>query len=67
LTELVTSAAVCHVSPWLDLNSAIGPVYSGKTLRGEDWVHVAVAGTIWVLLPFALGLARLLRREVKSN
>lgn len=53
-------------APWLDLNTAIAPVYEGNTLRGDDWTHVAVAGTIWLLLPFAFGLVRLLRREVKS-
>jgi hypothetical protein len=31
-----------------------------------DWAHIAVSGTIWVLLPLALGLLRLLHREVKS-
>jgi ABC-type transport system involved in multi-copper enzyme maturation permease subunit len=55
------------LAPWLDFNSAIGPVYSGETLRGDDWAHVAVSGTIWVVLPFAIGLVRLLRREVKSS
>ncbi len=53
-------------APWLDLNTAIAPVYSGDALQGEDWIHVAVAGAIWVILPFALGMVRLLRREVKS-
>ena len=53
-------------APWLDLNTAIAPVFGQKTLQGDDWAHIAVAGTIWVLVPFALGLVRLLRREVKS-
>lgn len=53
-------------APWLDFNTAIGPVYEGHTLQGDDWAHVAVSGSIWVLLPLALGLVRLLRREVKS-
>jgi ABC-type transport system involved in multi-copper enzyme maturation permease subunit len=59
--------ALDGAAPWLDFNSAIGPVYSGETLRGDDWAHVAVSGTIWVVVPFAVGLARLLRREVKSS
>jgi ABC-2 type transport system permease protein len=53
-------------APWLDLNTAIAPVYAGDALQGSDWTHIAVSGTIWVLLPFAFGLLRLLRREVKS-
>ena len=54
-------------APWLDLNTAIAPVFEQQTLQGDDWAHVAVAGTIWVLVPLALGLVRLLRREVKSS
>jgi len=65
LFQLVGSLEVA--APWLDLNSAIGPVYSGESLQGDDWVHVAVTATIWVVLPFAVGLVRLLRREVKST
>ena len=53
-------------APWLDFNTAIGPVFAGDTLQGDDWAHVAVAGSLWVLIPLALGLVRLLRREVKS-
>ncbi len=55
------------VAPWLDLNTAIAPAFEQETFRGDDWLHIAVAGTIWVLVPFALGVVRLLRREVKST
>jgi len=57
--------ALEDAAPWLDLNTAIEPVYEGNTLQGDDWAHVAVSGTIWVLVPLALGVVRLLRREVK--
>jgi ABC-2 type transport system permease protein len=53
-------------APWLDLNTAIAPAYEQQTLQAGDWAHVAVSGTLWVLVPLALGLVRLLRREVKS-
>ncbi len=58
--------ALEEAAPWLDLNTAIAPAFEQKTFQGDDWTHIAVAGTIWVVLPFALGLIRLLRREVKS-
>jgi ABC-2 type transport system permease protein len=58
--------ALKDVAPWLDLNTAIAPAFEQQTFHGDDWRHIAVAGSIWVLVPFALGLARLLRREVKS-
>ena len=60
-------AALEGVAPWLDLNTAIAPAFEQETFRGDDWLHIAVAGTIWVLIPFALGMVRLLRREVKST
>jgi hypothetical protein len=59
--------ALRDIAPWVDVNSAIAPVYSGDALQGEDFAHLAVAGTIWVLLPLGLGVLRLLRREVKSS
>ena len=62
--SLVT--AIKDAAPWLDVNTALMPVSEGNVLHGNDWNHLAVSGTIWVLLPLALGVARLLRREVKS-
>ena len=59
--------ALQDAAPWLDLNSAIAPLFAGESLSGDDWAHVAVAGSLWVLLPLALGVLRLLRREVKSS
>jgi ABC-2 type transport system permease protein len=58
--------ALENVAPWLDLNTAMAPAFEQQTFQAGDWVHIAVAGTIWVVLPLALGLVRLLRREVKS-
>ena len=54
------------IAPWLDLNTAMAPAFDQQTFRAGDWVHIAVAGTIWVVVPLALGLIRLLHREVKS-
>ncbi len=54
------------VAPWLDLNTAMAPAFEQQTFKSGDWAHIAVAGTIWVLIPLLLGLLRLLRREVKS-
>jgi ABC-2 type transport system permease protein len=55
-----------NVAPWLDLNTAMAPAFEQRTFQAADWAHIAVSGTIWVLLPLAFGLLRLLRREVKS-
>ncbi|GAA1520157.1 ABC transporter permease [Kribbella lupini] len=58
--------ALDNVAPWLDLNTAMAPAFEQQTFQATDWAHIAVSGTIWVLLPLAFGLLRLLRREVKS-
>jgi ABC-2 type transport system permease protein len=55
-----------QAAPWLDLNTAMAPAFDQQTFHGGDWAHIAVAGTIWVVLPLGLGLLRLLHREVKS-
>ena len=34
-------------------------------MTGEQWLHIATATAIWVVLPFVLGLVRVLRAEVK--
>ena len=58
--------ALENAAPWLDVNTAMAPAFDQQTFQGGDWAHIAVAGTIWVVVPLALGLVRLLRREVKS-
>ncbi|NIK61485.1 ABC transporter permease [Kribbella shirazensis] len=58
--------ALENAAPWLDLNTAMAPAFEQQTFASGDWAHIAVAGTIWVLLPLALGTLRLLHREVKS-
>jgi hypothetical protein len=58
---------LADIAPWVDLGSSADPILKGESLTGEDWLHVAVAGTLWVLLPLALGLVRLMRSEVRSS
>ena len=50
--------------PWLDFNYAQGPLYDGK-MPGTEWAHLAVSGTIWLLIPLAVGLFLVRRSEVK--
>ena len=52
------------VRPWLDFNNAQGPLVDA-TMTGEDWAHFVVSGLIWLVLPLAIGLRRVLRAEVK--
>ena len=50
--------------PWLDFNFAQGPLYDGE-MSGTEWAHLATSGSIWLLLPLAVGLFLVRRSEVK--
>lgn len=54
-----------HLQAWADFDLSMAPFQGGGWVKGDDWAHFAVAGTIWVLIPLALGIWRLLRSEVK--
>jgi hypothetical protein len=58
--------ALRDAAPWVDLGTATGALLDTNDQRTDIWAHLAVAATIWVLLPLALGLLRLVRREIKS-
>jgi hypothetical protein len=53
-----------RLRPWIDFNGAQGPLITGE-MRGEDWPHLLVSGFIWLVVPVAVGLWRVLRAEVK--
>jgi ABC-2 type transport system permease protein len=55
---------IADLQPWVDFSFAQGPLIDGG-LSGSDWAHLAVSGTIWLLLPLAVGLWRVLRAEIK--
>jgi ABC-type transport system involved in multi-copper enzyme maturation permease subunit len=52
------------LAPWLDFQSASGELYE-MPLTGDQWAHLAVSGFIWLVVPLAIGLWRILRAEVK--
>jgi ABC-2 type transport system permease protein len=52
-------------APWVDLNTAQQPLFDGSHMDGKQWWQLVVALVIWVVLPFAVGLVRVLRAEVK--
>ena len=49
---------------WVDLNYAQSFLFEG-TLSGEQWARLAVATTLWLVLPALLGLRLVMRSEVK--
>ncbi len=52
---------------WIDFGTAQGPLFDfgGNGPSGEEWSQILVTGFVWVVLPFAVGLWRVLRAEIK--
>jgi ABC-type transport system involved in multi-copper enzyme maturation permease subunit len=53
-----------HLQPWIDFNNDQNNLIDA-TINGRDWVHLLVSGLIWLALPLALGVWRIVRAEVK--
>lgn len=49
---------------WLDLTTTMQPLLEGD-MTGNQWARLCTAAAVWVLLPLALGLWRILRSELK--
>ena len=56
--------AVRAAREWLDFNQATTPI-GNHDMGSADWAHLAVAAGIWIVVPMAIGVRRLLRAEVK--
>ncbi len=52
------------LAPWIDFQSAQAPLYD-MSLSGSEWGHLLVSGFVWLVVPLALGLWRVLRAEIK--
>ncbi len=54
------------LAPWIEFNTAQSPLVSSPySPTGEEWAQIATAGLIWLVVPLALGIWRLLRIEFK--
>jgi ABC-2 type transport system permease protein len=54
------------IAPWIEFNTAQTPLFTGDYQpSAEQWAQIAVTGTIWLIIPLALGITRLLRIEFK--
>ena len=52
------------LAPWIDFQSAQNPLYD-MSLNTSEWGHLIVSGFIWLVVPLAIGMWRVLRAEVK--
>ena len=65
--SVVTSvwSAAHHAQPWIDQGTSQAPLQNGDVLSSGDWAHLVSTTAIWVVLPFVVGMWRVLRAEVK--
>lgn len=52
-----------RVAEWLDIGVTTVPLVSPDVTAGQ-WSRIAVSVAVWVVLPLAAGLVRIIRREV---
>ena len=50
--------------PWVELTSAQYELY-GDVMTAEQWAQLGTASLLWLVLPFVLGVRRLLRVEIR--
>ena len=58
-------APLKKAAPWVDLGTSQQPLFSAVDMTSTQWLHLASGTAIWVVLPFVLGMVRVLRAEVK--
>jgi ABC-2 type transport system permease protein len=52
------------LQPWIDFQSAQAAIWDWSS-SAEDWAQLVVSGILWLVLPLAIGIWRVLRAEVK--
>jgi ABC-2 type transport system permease protein len=53
------------IQPWIDFQAAQNPIRDLTLNTGDEWGHLLVSGVVWLGIPLAVGLRRILRAEVK--
>lgn len=54
------------IAEWADTGRTMQPLFMGEDMSGTQWAQLGTSAFIWVVLPLALGLWRMVRSEVKS-
>jgi ABC-2 type transport system permease protein len=52
------------IRPWIDFNNAQTPL-TEASVSGKEWAQLVTSALVWLVLPFAIGVWRVLRAEVK--
>ncbi|WP_121252125.1 ABC transporter permease [Nocardioides ferulae] len=66
LSQLLAAAQswFADLRPWVDFNYNQNMLFEGG-FTSEQWANLAVSGGLWLIAPLGIGLALLLRSEVK--
>jgi len=64
LTALGSIHALAGAAEWLDPGKTLDPLTS-HLLSGTDWAQLAATSVLWILVPLTLGVARILRGEIR--
>ena len=57
--------ALSRIQAWIDLGTSQQPLFDADHLSGKEWAQLGTSTLLWVVLPFAIGMWRVLRAEVK--
>ncbi|WP_104107674.1 ABC transporter permease [Nocardioides sp. 616] len=57
--------ALNDIAAWVDLSTAQIPLFNDGGMSGEEWAQLGSVTMLWIVLPFAVGLWRVLRSEMK--
>jgi hypothetical protein len=60
---LLTIPAFDGVAPWLDGSRSYAPM-TERVMSATEWAHVGTTTLLWLALPLALGVLRIIRSEV---
>jgi hypothetical protein len=50
---------------WVDLGTSQGALFSESGPTGEQWAQLGTGSLVWIVLPGAIGVWRILRAEIK--
>jgi ABC-2 type transport system permease protein len=59
--------ALQGLAPWVNFSGAMSPLVDDQpgALSAEQWGHLLTATVVWFVIPFAIGIWRVLNAEVK--
>ena len=64
-TAVASLSFFADAAPWLDTRLALAPLHK-EVLSATQWAHAGTALALWMLLPLAIGIWRITRREVAA-